>query len=81
MSTVLNKIKLKENKHNFKLVMVLSFVLVAMSFFVVGNIYAHVPQAELLAKLLILLGGINFGLVFYLIKRFDKVTSSKEANS
>lgn len=81
MSTVLNKIKLKENKHNFKLVMVLSFVLVAMSFFVVGNIYALVPQAELLAKLLILLGGINSGLVFYLIKRFDKVTSSKEANS
>lgn len=81
MSTVLNKIKLKENKHDFKVVMVLTFVLVAMSFFVVGNIYAHVPQTELLAKLLIVFGGVNFGLVFYLTKQLDKVIKLNETNS
>lgn len=81
MSTVLNKIKLRENKHDFKVIMVLTFVLVAMSFFVVGNIYAHVPQTELLAKLLLVFGGINSGLFFYLSKQFDKVINSKETNS
>ncbi|WP_259366571.1 MULTISPECIES: hypothetical protein [unclassified Colwellia] len=40
MSNVMEKVKTQRSKGDFKLVMVLAFVLVAISFFAVGFIYA-----------------------------------------
>jgi hypothetical protein len=75
MSNVMAQIIIQGNQKDFKLIMVLSFVLVAISFFSVGFIYAKAPQADVLIKLLIVFGGINSWLVYYLCKKFNGVSN------
>ncbi len=76
MSNVMEVIKIRDRKRDFKLVMVLAFALVAISFFVVGFIYSQVPQIEVLIKLLAIFGVINAGFVYYLCKKFDEVSNT-----
>ena len=75
MSNVMDRIKIRDNKSDFKLGMVLAFFLVAISFFAVGFIYANAPQAGILIKLLAIFGGINFFLVYYLYKKIDDISN------
>lgn len=44
MSNVMDTINHQDKKRDFKMVMVLAFVLVAISFFAIGFIYANAPQ-------------------------------------
>ena len=76
MSNVMDTIKIRGNKGDFKLAMVLAFVLVAISFFAVGFIYANAPQTGMLVKLIAIFGGINASLVYYLYKKFDDVSNT-----
>jgi hypothetical protein len=76
MSNVMDTIKIRDNKSDFKLAMVLAFVLVAISFFAVGFIYANVPQTGVLIKLIAIFGGINAFLVYYLYKKIDGVSNT-----
>ncbi|MEW6992499.1 hypothetical protein AADZ91_17675 [Colwelliaceae bacterium 6441] len=76
MSNVMNTLKIQDNKRDFKLVLILAFALVAISFFAVGFIYANTPQMDILIKLLVVFGGINTGLVYYLYKKIDGLTSA-----
>ena len=76
MSNVMDTIKVQDNKRDFKLAMVLAFALVAISFFAVGFIYANTLQTDVLIKLLIVFGGINSGLVYYLYKKLDGITNT-----
>jgi len=74
MSNVMEAIKIRDNIRDLKLVMILAFALVAISFFVVGFIYSQVPQIEMLIKLIAIFGVINAGLVYYLCKKIDCVS-------
>jgi len=76
MSNVMELIENRGNKRDFKLIMILAFALVAISFFAVGYIYAQVPQIEMLIKLLAIFGVINAGLVYHLCKRIDYVSNT-----
>ena len=76
MSNVVETIKARDKKYELKLITILTFVLVAISFFAVGFIYAGAPQTSLLIKLVVIFGGINSCLVFYLIKKIDGVTNT-----
>ena len=78
MSNVMEVINSREKKRDFKLIMVLSFVLVAISFFVVGFIYASVPQSNVLIPVFTILGGINSLVVFYLYKKYDRVENTDD---
>ncbi|MBU2882891.1 hypothetical protein KO525_18055 [Psychrosphaera sp. B3R10] len=75
MSNVMDKIETQEKNYDFKLVMILAFLLVAMSFFAVGFLYAQAPGFELLIKLLAVFGGINIWLLYYLCKKFNGVVN------
>ena len=74
MSNVMEVIKTRDSKRDFKLTMVLAFTLVAISFFAVGFIYAKAPQIEMMIMLFAIFGVINSGLVYYLYKKFDAVS-------
>jgi hypothetical protein len=76
MSKIMELIRIRDNKRDFKLAMVLAFALVAISFFVVGFFYAQVPQIGLLVKLLAIFGVINALLVYYLCKKVDGVLTT-----
>ena len=76
MSNVMEKVETQRSKGDFKLVMVLAFVLVAISFFAVGFIYAKAPQIDILVKLIVFFGGINSWLVYYLCKKFNGVSKT-----
>ncbi|MGB1198030.1 MAG: hypothetical protein ACPG46_03220 [Thalassotalea sp.] len=76
MSNVMDTIKIRDNKSDFKLAMVLAFFLVAISFFSVGFIYANAPQTGVLIKLIAILGGINAFLVYYLYRKIDGVSNT-----
>lgn len=52
MSNVLNVIKLRNAKSDFKMLVVLAFCFVAMSFFAIGFVYAQAPEIGILVKLL-----------------------------
>lgn len=71
MSKILDAMEIRGRKTEFKVTMVLAFILVAISFFAVGFIYANVPQTEILLTLIIFLGGVNAALAYYLCKKFD----------
>ncbi len=76
MSNVMDTINHQDKKRDFKMVMVLAFVLVAISFFAIGFIYAIAPQLNILATLLVIFGGINSFLIYYLIKKLESVTTT-----
>jgi len=76
MSNVMDTIKIRGHKSDFKLVMVLAFVLVAISFFAVGFIYANMPQTGVLFKLIAIFGGINAFFVYYLYKKIDGISNT-----
>jgi predicted membrane protein len=76
MSNMMDKIQIQDKKSSFKLVMVLAFVLVAISFFAVGFLYAQAPGIELLIKLLGIFGGINIGLIYYLCTKYNGVINT-----
>ena len=76
MSNVINTIEHRNSKYDFKLAMVLAFVLVAISFFSVGYIYANSHQTDVLIKLLVIFGGINSCLVYYLCKKLNRISNT-----
>lgn len=76
MSNVLNVVKLRNAKSDFKMLVVLAFCLVAMSFFIIGFMYAQAPEIGILVKLLVLIGTVNIALVFYIIKKFNALSKT-----
>jgi len=76
MSNVLNVIKLRNAKSDFKMLVVLAFCIVAMSFFAIGFVYAQAPEIGILVKLLALMGTVNIALVFFIIKKFNALSNT-----
>jgi hypothetical protein len=76
MSNVLNVVKLRNAKSDFKMLVVLAFCLVAMSFFAIGFIYAKAPEISILVKLLAVMGTVNIAMIFYVIKKFNSLSNT-----
>ena len=76
MSNVLNVVKLRNAKSDFKILVVLAFCLVAISFFVLGLVYAQAPVIGILVKLLAIVGTVNIAMVFYIIKKFNALSNT-----
>ncbi|KKO46107.1 hypothetical protein WG68_07045 [Arsukibacterium ikkense] len=76
MSNVLNVVKLRNAKSDFKMLVVLTFCFVALSFFAIGFMYAQAPEVGILVKLLAIMGTINIAMVFYIIKKFNALSNT-----
>jgi len=76
MSNVMDTISTRNNQSEFKLYMVLTFVLVAISFFALGFMYANVPPMEILIPLVIIIAGVNASLVYYLCRMFARLSNT-----
>ncbi|KKL03108.1 hypothetical protein SD53_01690 [Rheinheimera mesophila] len=76
MSNVLNVVRLRNAKSDFKMLVVLAFCLVAISFFVIGLVYAQAPEIGILVKLLAIVGTVNIAVVFYIIKKFNALSNT-----
>ncbi|CAM3949279.1 hypothetical protein [Rheinheimera salexigens] len=76
MSNVMDTIKIRDNKIDFKLAMILAFVLVAISFFAVGFLYAQAPHTLVAIKLLAIFGAINAFVVYYLCKKLSNILNT-----
>lgn len=76
MSNVLNVVKSRHARLEFKMLIVFAFCLVAMSFFVVGFIYAQAPDIAILLQLLVTIGMVNIAMVFYVIKKFNAISNA-----
>lgn len=76
MSNVLNVVKLRNAKSDFKILVVLAFCLVAISFFAIGFVYAQAQEIGTLVKLLAIMGTVNIAMVFYIIKKFNALSNT-----
>lgn len=75
MSNVLNVVKLRNAKSDFKMLVVLAFCLVAISFFAIGFVYAQAPEIDILVKLLVIMGTVNIAMVLYVIRKFNAISN------
>jgi len=76
MSSVLNLVKSRNAKSEFKFLIVLAFCLVALSFFAIGFMYAQAPEISILVKLLAVMGTVNIAMIFYVIKKFNCISNT-----
>ena len=76
MSNALNMVKLRNAKSDFKMLVVLAFCFVALSFFAIGFMYAQAPEISILVKLLAIMGTVNIAIVFYAIKKFNALSNT-----
>ncbi|KKO47930.1 hypothetical protein VT06_14160 [Arsukibacterium sp. MJ3] len=76
MSNVLNVVKSRNAKSDFKILVVLAFCFVALSFFAIGFMYAHAPEIGILVKLLAIMGTVNIAMVFYVIKKYNAISNT-----
>lgn len=76
MSNVLNVVKSRNAKSEFKMLIVLAFCLVALSFFAIGFMYAQAPEITILIRLLAIMGTVNIAMVFYIIKKFNALSNT-----
>lgn len=79
MSSVLNLVKSRNAKSEFKILVVLVVLvvcLVALSFFSMGFMYAQAPELSVLIKLLAVMGTVNIAMVFYVIKKFNAISNT-----
>lgn len=75
MSYLLKTIEKRHDKTEFKFLLVISFILVALVAFSVGFIYANAPSIEVLAKLLAIFTPIIGAFIYYLCKKFNELTA------
>lgn len=76
MSNVLNVVKSRNAKSELKMLIVLAFFFVAMSFFAIGFMYAQAPEVGVLVKLLAIVGIVNIAMVFYILKKFNALSNT-----
>jgi hypothetical protein len=76
MSNVLNLVKSQNAKSEFRILIMLAFCLVALSFFAIGFLYAHNPAISDLVKLLAVIGTVNIAMAFYVIKKFNALSNT-----
>lgn len=75
MLNVSKVISSRDAKSDFKMLLVLVFCLVAMSFFAVGFIYAQAPVTAILVNILMFAGVTNAGMLYYIFKKFDAISN------
>ena len=76
MSNVSKVVSSRDAKSDFKMLLVLVFCFVAMSFFAVGFIYAQAPDTAILVNLLVFSGVANAGMLYYLFKKFNAISNT-----
>ena len=74
MLKAMKVIELKDKKNDFKLVLVLTMVLVAISFFAAGLVFANSPETTTVIKLLATIIGVNTYLVYFLLNKLNDLT-------
>ncbi|MDE3270477.1 hypothetical protein [Pseudoalteromonas sp. G4] len=74
MSNVMQILKAQDELFNLRLSVILTIFTVAISFFVIGFMYAQVPQLAFLVKLIVAFGIPNAALVFYIYKQLNAVS-------
>lgn len=76
MSNVMDTISTRLNQSEFKIYMVLTIALAAISFFALGFMYAKVPPVEILIPLVIIIAGVNAFLVYDLCRMFNRLSNT-----
>ena len=76
MSNVLNVVKSRNAKSDFKMLVILAFCFVALSFFAIGFMYAQAPDIAILINLLVFAGVTNAGMLYYLFKKFNAISNT-----
>lgn len=73
MTNVMQILKTQDKQFDLRLSVILTIFTVAISFFVIGFMYAQLPQLAFLVKLIVALGIPNAALIFYLYKQLNSV--------
>jgi hypothetical protein len=71
MSNVLSVVKSRNAKSEFKMLIVLSFFFVALTFFAIGFMYAQMTGVGFLVNSLVVIAVVNIAMVLYLFKKFN----------
>lgn len=74
MLKAIKTIELNDKKSDFKLGLVLTMVLAALSFFAAGLVYANSPDTFTAIKLLVTIIGVNAYLVYFLLNKLNEIT-------
>jgi hypothetical protein len=73
MNKAIERLEEKTKRYDLKLLIILAFILCAITFFAVGLIYGQTFDNALLAKLLVFTGVVNGSMVWYLLRKLKEV--------
>jgi hypothetical protein len=66
----------RDAKSDFRMLLVLVFCFVSMSFFAVGFIYAQALDTATLVTLMAITGVANVGMLYYLLRKLNSLSST-----
>ncbi|MFQ3207418.1 MAG: membrane protein DedA with SNARE-associated domain [Glaciecola sp.] len=73
MNKAIERLEEKTKRYDLQLLIILGFILCAITFFAVGLLYGQTFDNVLLAKLLAFLGVVSGSMVWYLLRKLKEV--------
>jgi membrane protein DedA with SNARE-associated domain len=73
MNKAIERLDEKTKRYDLQLLIILGFILCAITFFAVGLLYGQTFDNVLLAKLLAFLGVVSGSMVWYLLRKLKEV--------
>jgi ABC-type multidrug transport system permease subunit len=73
MNKAIERLEEKTKRYDLQLLIILGFILCAITFFAVGLMYEQTFDNVLLAKLLVFMGVVNGSMVWYLLRKLKEV--------
>jgi hypothetical protein len=73
MNKAIERLEEKTKRYDLQLLIILGFILCAITFFAVGLMYGQTFDNVLLAKLLVFMGLVNGSMVWYLLRKLKDV--------
>jgi ABC-type multidrug transport system permease subunit len=73
MNKAIERLDEKTKRYDLQLLIILGFILCAITFFAVGLMYGQTFDNVLLAKLLVFMGVVNGSMVWYLLRKLKGV--------
>jgi len=73
MNKAIERLEEKTKRYDLQLLIILGFILCAITFFAVGLMYGQTFDNVLLAKLLVFMGVVNGSMAWYLLRKLKDV--------
>jgi membrane protein DedA with SNARE-associated domain len=73
MNKAIERLEEKTQRHDLQLLIILGFILCAITFFAVGLMYGQTFDNVLLAMLLVFMGVVNGSMVWYFLRKLKEL--------